>query len=90
MAGLLRPGGRLAVVGLGRHASLADWLMDGAGIPLNQYYKRTRGETDPGAPIMEPDMSWSQVRETAARVLPGARYRRHLLWRYSLVWTKPG
>jgi hypothetical protein len=20
---------------------------------------------------------------------PGARYRRHLLWRYSLVWTKP-
>ena len=26
---------------------------------------------------------------TAARLLPGARYRRHLLWRYSLLWTKP-
>lgn len=23
------------------------------------------------------------------RLLPGARYRRHLLWRYSLIWTKP-
>ena len=34
-------------------------------------------------------MTWAQVRETAARLLPGVRYRRHLLWRYSLVWTKP-
>jgi hypothetical protein len=38
---------------------------------------------------MEPDMTWAQVRKSAARLLPGARYRRHLLWRYSLVWTKP-
>jgi len=22
-------------------------------------------------------------------VIPGACYRRHLLWRYSLLWTKP-
>jgi predicted TPR repeat methyltransferase len=27
--------------------------------------------------------------KAAARLLPGARYRRHLLWRYSLLWTKP-
>jgi hypothetical protein len=33
-------------------------------------------------------MTWSEVRRTAARVLSGARYRRHLLWRYSIVWTK--
>jgi hypothetical protein len=26
----------------------------------------------------------------AAAVLPGVRYRRHLLWRYSLIWTRPG
>ena len=26
---------------------------------------------------------------TARRLLPGARYRRHLLWRYSLLWAKP-
>ena len=90
MAGLLRPGGRLVVVGLGRNGSAADWVIGGAGIPANLYYKRTRGEGNPGAPIMEPAMTWSQVREAAARVLPGARYRRHLLWRYSLQWAKPG
>jgi SAM-dependent methyltransferase len=89
MARILRPGGRLAVVGLGRDGSPADWVIGAAGIPANLYYKRTRGEGNPGAPIMEPAMTWSQVRATAARLLPGARYRRHLLWRYSLQWTKP-
>jgi SAM-dependent methyltransferase len=89
MARILRPGGRLAVVGLGRDGSPADWVIGAAGLPANLYYKRTRGEGNPGAPIMEPAMTWSQVRATAAQILPGARYRRHLLWRYSLQWTKP-
>lgn len=25
----------------------------------------------------------------AERLLPGVRYRRHLYWRYSLIWAKP-
>jgi hypothetical protein len=25
----------------------------------------------------------------ATDMLPGVRYRHHLYWRYSLVWTKP-
>jgi SAM-dependent methyltransferase len=89
MARILRPGGRLAVVGLAGNGSPADWIIGAAGIPANLYYKRTRGEGNPGAPIMDPGMTWSQVRKAAARLLPGARYRRHLLWRYSLLWTKP-
>lgn len=90
MARILRPGGRLAVVGLAANGSPADWAVGAAGIPANLWYKRTRGEGNPGAPVMEPDMSWSQVRTAAARLLPGARYRRHLMWRYSLTWVKPG
>ena len=90
MARILRPGGRLAVVGLAANGTPADWIIGGAGIPANLWYRRTRGEGHPGAPIMGPDMTWSQVRSAAARVLPGARYRRHLLWRYSLTWVKPG
>ncbi len=31
-----------------------------------------------------------QVRQACARVLPGAQVTRHLLFRYSIVWTKPG
>jgi SAM-dependent methyltransferase len=89
MARLLRPGGRLAVVGLGADGSPADWIIGAAGIPLNLCYKRARGEGDPGAPVLMPAMTWAQAREEARGVLPGMRYRRHLLWRYSLTWTKP-
>jgi ubiquinone/menaquinone biosynthesis C-methylase UbiE len=89
MARILRPGGRLAVVGLGSDKPPIDWLIGAAGIPVNVYYQRTRGESNSGAPVMAPDMTWSEVRKTATRLLPGVRYRRHLLWRYSLTWTKP-
>lgn len=32
---------------------------------------------------------YAEVRRIAARLLPGVRYRRHVLWRFSLVWTRP-
>ena len=38
---------------------------------------------------MDPQMTWREVRAEAARLLPGVRYRRHLLWRYSQRWQKP-
>lgn len=89
MARVLRPGGRLAVLGLGATGSPADLLPDLVAVPLNRYYRRTRGEGYPGDPKLPPDLTWAEVRHTARRVLPGARYRRHLLWRYSLLWDKP-
>jgi ubiquinone/menaquinone biosynthesis C-methylase UbiE len=30
----------------------------------------------------------SEVREACAQILPGASVRRHLLWRYSVIWRK--
>jgi SAM-dependent methyltransferase len=32
----------------------------------------------------------SEVRGICRKLLPGAEVRRHLLWRYSIVWRKPG
>jgi len=60
------------------------------GIAVNCYYRAVYREGGPGAPVMAADMTWAQVRTTARRLLPGVRYRRRLLWRYSLLWTKPG
>jgi len=31
----------------------------------------------------------SKVREICRELLPGSKVRRHLLWRYSIVWRKP-
>ena len=53
-------------------------------------YRAIRGEGNPGAPVKDPEMTWAEVHATAREVLPGVRYRRHLLWRYSLRWRKPG
>jgi hypothetical protein len=39
--------------------------------------------------IWPPPETYAGVRAAAARVVPGARMRRRLLWRYTLVWTKP-
>ena len=33
--------------------------------------------------------SYREIRVLARQTLPGVRYRRHLLWRFSLVWVKP-
>ncbi|MFE0176000.1 class I SAM-dependent methyltransferase [Streptomyces sp. NPDC059002] len=90
MAELLRPGGRLVVVGLARDVSAADWAVRVAAAPLVRIVKVLRRARVPeGMPMADPEMSYGQVRAVARRVLPGVRYRRHVLRRYSLTWEKP-
>ena len=89
MARLLRPGGRLAVIGVAADKSPADLVAAAPGGPVNLVYRVLYGQGESGAPVMDPEMSWREVRDTAAATLPGVRYRRHLLWRYSLHWRKP-
>jgi ubiquinone/menaquinone biosynthesis C-methylase UbiE len=90
MARALRPGGRLAVVGLAENGGPADYLIGAPGVPANLIYRAFRGQGGSGAPVEDPEMTWAQAHAIARDVLPGVRYRRHLLWRYSLRWRKPG
>src|SRR5262249_56389208 len=59
MARALRPGGRLAVVGLAAHGSFGDYLADAPGIPVSLAYGAVRGKDNPGAPIKDPEMTWA-------------------------------
>ncbi|MFF7755712.1 class I SAM-dependent methyltransferase [Streptomyces sp. NPDC007971] len=90
MRELLRPGGTLVVVGLAREASLAEWAAMIATAPVVRVTKVLRRARGPeGMPVAVPYMSYGQARTAARRLLPGMRYRRHVLRRYSLTWVKP-
>jgi len=56
--------------------------------PVSGYYRCTRHTSPVGAPTLDPSMTLDEIRRQAIAVLPGVTVRRHLLWRYSLLWVK--
>lgn len=89
MASLLRPGGRLVVIGVGRADLPHDLPYEVVGAVLNRLYQATRGFWRSGAPTRPPTRSYADMRRLAEAALPDVRYRRHVLFRYSLLWTRP-
>jgi 2-polyprenyl-3-methyl-5-hydroxy-6-metoxy-1,4-benzoquinol methylase len=91
MRALLRPGGVLAVVGCARSRLPADLPYEVAGFAAHRILRRGKEVWEHPSPVVwPPPVTYADMRRLAARELPGARYRRHLLWRYSIRWTKPG
>ncbi|MBH0022976.1 bifunctional 2-polyprenyl-6-hydroxyphenol methylase/3-demethylubiquinol 3-O-methyltransferase UbiG [Salinibacterium sp. SWN248] len=90
LAELTVPGGVIAVVGLARSTRPIDFVYDLAGLVEQRRYRRLASSWEHSAPVVwPPPHSYADVRRAAARVLPGARWTRLALWRYSLIWTKP-
>jgi 2-polyprenyl-3-methyl-5-hydroxy-6-metoxy-1,4-benzoquinol methylase len=92
---LLRPGGRLVVVGLSGE-SRADLPWSIASLILNPIvgavvHPRRASETPPQmtAPTAMATESFEEIALTAERILPGARLSRGLFWRYTLSWAVP-
>jgi SAM-dependent methyltransferase len=89
----LAPGGTLVVVGLWRAQPPGDLLLGAAAIPLNAAtgWIKNKGRTaclpaSMTAPVRPATMSFPEIVREARRILPGARLRRRLFWRYTLVW----
>ena len=87
---VLKPGGRLVVLGLWTDTETpADVALNVASTGYNAVLQLRRGSPVMSAPACMERTTWVEARDAAARHLPGARLRRHLLWRYTLVWDKP-
>jgi 2-polyprenyl-3-methyl-5-hydroxy-6-metoxy-1,4-benzoquinol methylase len=88
----LEPGGVLAVLGLARVESAADVAISLAAVPVNAAVRGGMRMISSGplirgtAPVMPYSMTLGEIRAESARLLPGARIRRHLFWRYSLIY----
>lgn len=103
MAAALAPGGTLAVLGLYAEKDAADvatglaalapqWAV-GLGLRLGRALTGTPNlhAVGPTAemPMRDPETGLREIAEEAGEVLPGARVRRLLFWRYSLLYTRP-
>jgi SAM-dependent methyltransferase len=99
LAGLVRPGGTLVILDLYQPAAPVDWLFSAAAVPASaalgaikrRRLRPPRDVRDAWRAHAETDVypTLAEVRRAAGELLPGARVRRHLFWRYSLVWRKP-
>ena len=93
MRSLLRPGGTLAVLGLFRAELPRDlaWALAGAATTraLKLSPARTYWET-PAPKVWPPAHTLRQVEQVVRHQLPGAAFRRLVLWRYLVTWRKPG
>jgi SAM-dependent methyltransferase len=89
---LVRPGGRLVIVGCYRTATRADRAVDLVAIPANLFVGllKSTGTAPAGmsAPVAAAAEPLAEIRAAARAVLPGVRIRRRLFWRYTLVWTQ--
>ena len=92
MKTLLRPSGKLLILGLYRDTTIMDYLYSFVSVFLNLIYlKWHRVSIKPAmktAPILPAQLSIGQIKIVANTLIPGFRLRRHLFWRYSLLWQK--
>jgi SAM-dependent methyltransferase len=89
MRQLTSPGGLVGIIGLARSTSPRDYIRDGFGAVETHIRQLRRPHTMVTAPIRDPDETYREIRVAARTVLPGARFRRHNLFRYSLLWIRP-
>ena len=93
MRRLTKPGGRILIVGCYRSATASDYLIEVMAIPANlltgllKSHHASSARIAMSAPAAPTCTTMGQVRKVVADVLPGARVRRRLFWRYTLSYT---
>lgn len=94
----LKPGGVLLILDLLQTEGLLDAAASALAVPVSMCLRLARlGRLRPPREVRrawdehgrhDTYLTLAQVRELCAGLLPGAVVRRHLLWRYSVVWKR--
>lgn len=94
----LKLGGILAVLDLLQHESLKDIFSDLVAVPLNWWFLKTKNRNIKQSPEAiaamqehlrtDEYLTRSQVQKIYTDFLPEVTIKKHLFWRYSVVWQK--
>jgi ubiquinone/menaquinone biosynthesis C-methylase UbiE len=89
---LLRPSGKLLILGLYRERTILDYMYSLISVPFNIFYSSWHHASiltpRSVAPSRPPHLSLKEIKEIANTLIPDFRLQRHLFWRYSLIWQK--
>ncbi|MEM9924110.1 MAG: class I SAM-dependent methyltransferase [Cyanobacteria bacterium P01_D01_bin.50] len=95
----LKPGAKLIILDLLEYENLGDKLSDFIAVPLNWLFQTTKNRDIKMSPEAAEAMrehlrtdkylTLSQARKIYQSSLRKAKLRKHLFWRYSVVWEKP-
>jgi SAM-dependent methyltransferase len=98
MKAALKPGGVLLILDLFEPAGLSDYLLNFVALLVSvglrfKHYRRLRRRPEVRAAWAAHEAhdlypTMRDVHTLCAELLPGAEIRKHLLWRYSIVWQK--
>jgi SAM-dependent methyltransferase len=97
----LRPGGTLLLLDLYQARTITDYVVGALAMPASKAIRlaKTGSLSEQQSPELR--RAWEEhgrtdayptlgeVRRVCETELPGAAVRRHLLWRYTVVWRKP-
>jgi SAM-dependent methyltransferase len=94
----LKSGGKLVMLDLLEHESVEEILIAAISVPLswifqvlkNRHIKPTPEAVDAWREhgLTDKYLTLPQTQQIYTKLLPGATVRRHLFWRYSVVWEK--
>lgn len=94
----LKPGGRLIILDLLEHESWRDKLSDFVAVPLNWIVEALKNRYIQQSPeaaaamrehlARDQYLTLSQVQQIYTSSLERVKIRKHLFWRYSIVWEK--
>ncbi|HYP52910.1 MAG TPA: class I SAM-dependent methyltransferase [Pyrinomonadaceae bacterium] len=94
----LKPGGVFVCLDLYQRSGLNDLLFDGVAYPASLFLRLIKtGRPKPPGEVREAYaehgktdayLTLPQLERACADIMPGALVKRHLFWRYSLVWKK--
>ena len=92
MKSLLRPSGKLFIIGLYRETTILDYTYSLISVPINYIYLKLNRSTVSisklEASIRPAQLSFRQIKSTADSIIPSYKIKRRLFWRYSLIWQK--